>query len=44
MEMDLVMAMMFIMIAMVIGEIVSTKTKAFVPSVFVTALLFLLGY
>lgn len=44
MEMDLVMAMMFIMIAMVIGEIVSTKTKAFVPSVFVTALIFLIGY
>lgn len=44
MEMSLMTAMMFIMIAMVVGEIVSAKTKAFVPSVFVTAVLFVIGY
>lgn len=44
MEMDLMMAIVFIMIAMVVGEIVSTLTKAFIPSVFITAFLFLIGY
>ena len=30
--------------AVIIGELVSSWTKAWVPSVFVTACLFLLGY
>lgn len=42
--MDFILALSLVLGAMVIGEIVSTKTKAFVPSVFVTAFLFLLGY
>jgi hypothetical protein len=32
------------MLLLLAGEVVSTKTKAFVPSVFVTAILFLIGY
>lgn len=44
MKMDLITAVVCILAAMVAGEIVSMKTKAFVPSVFVTAVLFLIGY
>ena len=44
MKMELMTAVLCILIAMVTGELVSMKTKAFVPSVFVTAVLFLLGY
>lgn len=44
MNVDFILALVFILIAMVIGEIVSNMTKAFVPSVFVTAVLFLVGY
>ena len=44
MKMDLITAVLCILAAMVAGEIVSMKTKAFVPSVFVTAVLFLIGY
>ncbi|MDI9502511.1 MAG: hypothetical protein QM287_05440 [Bacillota bacterium] len=42
--MDILMAVVFILLAMSLGDIVSTKTKAFVPSVFVTAALFVIGY
>lgn len=44
MTMDILLAVLFILVAMAAGDIVSTKTKAFIPSVFVTALLFLIGY
>ncbi len=44
MQMDIIMAFSFILIALAIGDIISTKTKAFVPSVFVTAVLFILGF
>lgn len=42
--MTLLVAFSLIMIALTFGEVIATKTKAFIPSVFVTALLFLLGY
>ncbi len=37
-------AFCIIMILLAVGEIVSTLTKAFIPSVFVTSILFLIGY
>lgn len=42
--MSLVVAFILILATLAIGEIVSIKTKAIIPSVFVTALLFLVGY
>ncbi len=39
-----ILAFVIVVGAMAIGDIVSTKTKAFVPSVFVTAIIFLFGY
>lgn len=42
--MNLSVAMFLIMLLLVIGEIVGIKTKAFIPSVFVTAVLFLIGF
>lgn len=44
MEMNVIAAFSFILIALAIGDLVSTRTKAFVPSVFVTAILFILGF
>lgn len=44
MQMTAILAMVCVMIPMVIGDIVSAKTKAFVPSVFVTALVFLFAF
>ena len=41
---DFLQCAVVILLLFVIGEIVSTKTKAFVPSVFVVAVLFLLGF
>lgn len=41
---DFIQCAVTILILFVIGEIISTKTKAFVPSVFVVAVLFLLGF
>jgi len=38
------LAFVICVIAYVIGEFVSTKTKAWIPSVFVTAVVFLIGY
>lgn len=37
-------AFMLMAICIVIGEVVSTKTKAFVPSMFISAVLFVLGF
>lgn len=42
--MSLTTAIIFILLALALGEIVSIKTKALVPSVFITAILFLVGY
>lgn len=42
--MSLITAFVLILATLVIGEIVSIRTKAIIPSVFVTALLFLAGY
>ena len=42
--MSLMVSFILVLLALVLGEIVSTKTKAIVPSVFVTAILFLIGY
>jgi hypothetical protein len=38
------MAFSIVLIVLAIGDVVSTKTKAFVPSVFIAALLFLFGF
>jgi len=42
--MSLLMAFSVVLIVLTLGDVVSTKTKAFVPSVFVAALLFLFGF
>lgn len=42
--MSLTSALFFILGALALGELVSIKTKAIIPSVFVTALIFLGGY
>lgn len=42
--MSLLMAFSIVLVVLSIGDLVSTKTKAFIPSVFVSALLFLLGF
>ena len=42
--MSLIVAFILILATLAIGEIVSIRTKAIIPSVFVTALLFLVGY
>lgn len=44
MTMSLMMAFSIVLGVLAIGDIISTKTKAFIPSVFVAALLFLLGF
>lgn len=44
MKMDIIMAFSFVLITLAIGDIISTRTKAFIPSVFVTAVLFILGF
>ena len=44
MTMSLIMCFFIILLILAAGDIVSTLTKAFVPSVFVAALLFVLGY
>lgn len=38
------MAFSVVLIVLALGDVVSTKTKAFIPSVFVAALLFLFGF
>lgn len=42
--MSLLMAFSIVLLILSIGDIVSTKSKAFIPSVFVAALLFLFGF
>lgn len=42
--MGLVEAFILVLTALALGEIISIKTKAIIPSVFVTALVFLVGY
>lgn len=44
MTMSIIAAFSFVLIALALGDIVSTRTKAFVPSVFVTAILFIIGF
>lgn len=44
MEMDIITAFILMMVAFAIGDIISTKTKAMVPSLFVAAVIFLLGF
>ena len=42
--MNAITALTIVLVVMGIGDIVSVKTKAFVPSVFVSAILFLVGF
>lgn len=42
--MSLLMAFSIVLVVLATGDIVSTKSKAFIPSVFVAALLFLFGF
>lgn len=42
--MDIIMAFSVVLIILYVGDVVSTRTKAFVPSVFMSALLFLIGF
>lgn len=44
MDFSVIGAFAIILIVLTIGEIVSLKTKAFIPSVFVSAVLFLIGF
>ena len=44
MVLNVIAAFSIVLAILTIGEIVSTKTKAFVPSVFVSAVLFLIGF
>ena len=39
--MNLTVAFLIVLIVLTVGEIVSMKTKAFIPSVFVSAAIFL---
>lgn len=42
--MSLIVAFIIVAGVMAIGDVISTKTKAFIPSVFVAAVLFLIGF
>lgn len=44
MEVTAIMALTVVLFPMVIGDIVAVKSKAFIPSVFVTAIIFLVGF
>lgn len=44
MEFSVIGAFSIVLVILMIGEVISTKTKAFVPSVFVSAILFLVGF
>lgn len=41
--MSLLVSFILVLAALVIGEIISTKTKAIIPSVFITAVTFFSG-
>ena len=43
-DMPQMLALVLLLIILYLGDIVSTRTKAWIPSVFVCAVLFLLGY
>lgn len=43
-DMPQMMALLLLLIILYIGDVISTRTKAWIPSVFVCAVLFLLGY
>ncbi|MDD2481702.1 MAG: hypothetical protein PHC44_05855 [Lutispora sp.] len=42
--MSIIMAFCVVLVILTIGDVVSAKTKAFIPSVFVSAILFLAGF
>lgn len=42
--MSVVLSLLVVIVAMSIGDIISMKTKAFIPSVFITAVIFLFGF
>ncbi|WP_026896151.1 membrane protein [Clostridiisalibacter paucivorans] len=42
--MSIIMAFCIILVVLAVGDVISAKTKAFIPSVFVSAVLFLLGF
>lgn len=42
--MDIITALCLVLVALALGDIVSAKTKAFVPSVFVSAIIFIVGF
>jgi uncharacterized membrane protein YeaQ/YmgE (transglycosylase-associated protein family) len=44
MNLSVIAAFTIILVVLAVGEFVSTKTKAFIPSVFVSAVLFLIGF
>lgn len=41
---DTASAFLFMLLALALGEVISTKTKAFIPSIFVSAILFIVGF
>ena len=43
-DMPQMLALVLLLIILYLGDVVSTRTKAWVPSVFICAVLFLLGY
>jgi uncharacterized membrane protein YeaQ/YmgE (transglycosylase-associated protein family) len=44
MNLSVIAAFTIILVVLAVGEFISTKTKAFIPSVFVSAVLFLIGF
>ena len=42
--MSVIMSFFVVLLILAFGDVVSARTKAFVPSVFVAALLFVLGF
>lgn len=42
--MSIITAFCLVLLVLLIGEVISTRTRAFIPSVFVSAILFLIGF
>ena len=42
--MDMMMALCLVLLALTLGDVISAMTKAFVPSVFVSAIIFVIGF
>lgn len=42
--MSVIMAFSIVLVVLAVGDIISAKTKAFIPSVFVSAIIFLVGF